>query len=158
MPHVVITKSSGLPWLLSIQDKSSLKFVGLIFWQALHSEAVHIELSLLHDHSACNVVSSSIMHRSHSAFLVICRRFRFAFVGITLRHAHHTNFFTLYGTLKTQILCQKLLSSTCVSNSLDSSTSLFKKRYPDLQEYFPVCVHGKKNYLLLDILIAELIL
>lgn len=118
--------ASGYLGFLSIHDRSSLKFVGLVFWQKLHSNDDHTELSSLHDHNVCNVLSSSLKHRSHSGLSMMCRCLRFAFVGMESRQGRHMKFFILFGTHKSQMLFQKFLSLICVASAPSLSTSYFK--------------------------------
>ena len=116
----------------------------LVFWPKLHSADDHIKLSPLHDHNAYNGLSSSLKHHSHNGLFVMCRFLRFAFVGIESRQARHMKFLILFGTHKSQMLCQNFLSSTYVASDPSSSTSCFKNRYTDLQ-YCPLCVHGQNS-------------
>ena len=104
IPYVIIANRSELPWFFSIHDRSSLKFVMLVFWWKFHSDDDHTELSSLHDHNACNGLSSSLKLRSHSELSVMCCLLRFAFVGIESRQARHNKFLILFGTCKSQML------------------------------------------------------
>lgn len=140
--HVIIAKSSLFPWFLSIHDSSFLKFViPEICWE-LQSVCDHTKLSSLQDHNACKAVSSSLQLLSHSKFSVMCLLFRLAFVGIALQQARHKKFLILFGTHKSQMLHQNSLSPTL---GLSTSSYIFKNRYSDLHEYFPLCVHGQNN-------------
>ena len=40
-------------------------------WRKFHSDSDHTESSSLHDHNACNGLSSSLKHRSHSGLSVM---------------------------------------------------------------------------------------
>ena len=53
-------------------------------------------------------------------------------------------FLILFGTHKSQMLCQNFLSSTCAASDPSSLTSCFKNQYTDLQ-YCPLCVHGQNS-------------
>ena len=106
IPYVIITKSSGLDWYLSIHDSSSLKLVFLMFGRKLHSGDDHTESRPMHDHNAWIGLSFSHKHRSHNGLSVICHLIKFVFVGIESWQVRHKKIFILLGIHESQILCQ----------------------------------------------------
>ena len=75
----------------------------------------------------------------------MCLRFRFDFVGIASRQTRHKKFLILFGTRNPHMLLHRIVSPFCSTTCLGSSSSIFKNRYPDLQEYWPFWVHGQNS-------------
>ena len=103
------------------------------------SESVQTLFSFGHNHNACNGLSGRSSQRSQIGLEIIVRRFRFPFVGSESWQAPPTWFFTLF-RVRSDRKCLHSCVSSGDGNLWCSGSVSFRKRYPDLQVYYPSCV------------------